>query len=156
MKNTSRIGNRCSDLSKELRYGLENTLKYILSHHSSDEYSKCFFIAGRYVCARCLGIYLGIAAGAAMYYLNIFSRFHFVIISFFPAFMLMDWFMTKIGVTKSSNAIRACTGFMCGQAYTLAFIMFLRDFPNIPVLIVWIAYVAASLAGIAYTRKYFH
>ena len=153
MKFTRKKENSSSSFSKEFRHGLAETSKYLLSHHTPEDYGKCFLVFGRRVCSRCSGIYLGIAFGAIIYFFGIASPYYYALVLFFPSAMLLDWFFTRKGTIKSSNRARAGTGFLCGVAYSLGLILFFSFYPNIQVFLIGLLYGLLALAGLTYSNR---
>ena len=53
--------------AEEFREGVAETRRYLLSHHEPEEFDRCYApsVRGRrvHLCARCCGVYPGIAAG---------------------------------------------------------------------------------------------
>lgn len=120
---------------KELKKGVGETSKYILSHHEKEDYYKCYLlkIKNRHVafCSRCLGIYLGILLGILVLNFQILDKnFSYLIISFFPLFALIDWSISAFTKSKSNNFIRTSSGVFLGIAYAFGFFLFFKTFPN--------------------------
>lgn len=135
---------------KELKKGINETLKYIFSHHLPNEYYKCYLVKIRnrniYICSRCLGIYLGILCGIFIYFLNIFNEFiSYFIISIFPLFTLIDWIISTFNIHKSYNFFRTFFGILLGIAYSFGVILFFREFPNYYVISIGLFYILISL-----------
>jgi len=153
MKSMLSKKNSSSKFSEELRAGLRETSKYILSHHRLEDHWKCFSVLGQPVCSRCLGIYLGIFFGLGIYFFQFLSEFYYLMILFLPLPMLINWFLTTTGKTKSSNLNRAGTGFLCGTAYSLGVIHFFAFFPNIQVVFIGLVYGLLAIGGLIHSRK---
>lgn len=144
----------CSNFFTEFKFGLRETSKYVLSHHLPKDYDRCFVVGKTHLCSRCSGIFAGILFGALLYHFSILNQYYFYFIAFFPVFMLIDWFLTKKQKFKSTNMIRAGTGFLCGQAYYLGVVLFINNFPNIPILVIGVVYAILGLIALVYFDKF--
>lgn len=115
----------------ELKKGILETSKYILSHHKKEDYHKCYLfkIKNRRiaVCARCLGVYVGIIMGAILFSSQIFNKnLYYLSIGIFPMFALVDWSVSTFTKYKSNNFFRMSSGFFLGIAYIFGLILLLR------------------------------
>ncbi|AEH36782.1 DUF2085 domain-containing protein [Halopiger xanaduensis] len=114
----------------ELRAGLAETRRFVLSHHLPSEYDRCYSprIGGRpvHICARCLGVYPGIAAGflAALFLPNDPSV---AIVAFLPLPALFDWALTTFRPARGSNVVRTATGALLGCGYGLGVSLLLLE-----------------------------
>ena len=115
---------------KEIKKGILETRKYVLSHHEPNEYHHCYTIdiSGEPVrlCARCLGIYPGIGVGILVGDLTIPNEIALLLISLLPIFALVDWSVTTFTERRGKNTIRTFTGLLLGIAYGLGIILLLR------------------------------
>ncbi|WP_336328422.1 DUF2085 domain-containing protein [Halovenus sp. HT40] len=104
----------------ELREGLVETRKYLLSHHVPSEYHRCYspVVAGRqlHVCARCLGIYPGIVFGILV---TLLARPPLLLVAVMPLPALLDWSLTTFTDRVGSNPVRTITGLLLGSGYGL-------------------------------------
>ncbi len=104
-----------------LREGLAEARPYLLSHHQPSEYHRCYSptIAGRriHVCARCLGVYLGIVAGLLTPAGAVSAPVALVALAPFPA--LLDWVLTTFTNRAGYNSVRTTTGVLLGWGYGL-------------------------------------
>lgn len=107
----------------ELRVALAESRQYLLSHHEPSEYHRCHTlqIRGRPVqfCARCSGIYPGIAVGLGLFATGLLASIQLVVVALFPLPALIDWSLTSFRPAKGSNAIRTVTGGLLGIGYGL-------------------------------------
>lgn len=139
----------------ELRRGLRETRKFVLSHHPPSEYYRCYSteVAGRqlHVCARCLGIYPGIAAGVLAYRLAPpgFDLVPLVALLPLPAFL--DWAATTFRDARGYNGTRTATGALLGFGYGLGVSLLLFEFET-TVLLIGALY--AVLAGVSLYRAW--
>ncbi|NHN48583.1 DUF2085 domain-containing protein [Halostella sp. JP-L12] len=139
-----------ASLRRELAAGLRRTAPYLLSHHDADERDRCHAlrVRGRTVrlCARCAGIYPGIALGL---WIAGGSRWAapLSLIAVLPAFALVDWAASAFAGADGGNAVRTATGALLGLGYAFGAVRLLRDPPAPGVLAVGVAYalVAATL-----------
>lgn len=151
-KNSSKSSNSFNFSFSEFNNTLKKTSKYIFSHHSPKDYDKCWRIGEFRLCARCMGIYSGIMIGVLIYYLDLLRGYYFSMISIFPMFMFLDWFLTKKKIVMSHNFIRTGTGVLCGIAYFLGLILLLKE-QNLYVLAPGIIYIILGTIGIISNRK---
>lgn len=107
----------------EVRKGLAESQQYLLSHHEPRDYHRCYApqIRGRTVrlCARCSGVYPGIALGLGLFVTSLLGAVHFLLVAFLPLPALVDWTVTHFGTTEGWNAVRTLTGFLLGVGYGL-------------------------------------
>lgn len=132
----------------ELRRGIRETRTYLLSHHLPGEWHRCYTARpfGRRIrlCARCCGIYPGIALGVAAYVLGLSPAADFLLVWLCPAPALLDWALTAFTNRTGSNPIRTVTGASLGYGYGLGVGYVVGGHAG-PTLAVGIAY--ALLAG---------
>ncbi|MBX0295566.1 DUF2085 domain-containing protein [Haloarcula nitratireducens] len=114
---------------RELRRGLAATAPYLLSHHTPDEHYRCHRlpVAGRtvHLCARCSGVYPGIALGVVAFLLGVAPGAWFPVVALGPLPALVDWALTTLTDRRGKNAVRTATGGLLGLAYGLAVPWFL-------------------------------
>lgn len=112
-----------TDLKSELKDGLAETRKYILSHHEPENHHRCYTFRIRdrpiRLCARCSGIYPGIGVGLLMYHSEAVASQHLVLIAVLPAFALADWAIVSFTRLRGLNSVRTATGLLLGVAYGL-------------------------------------
>ena len=96
--------------------------RFLLSHHLPEHEHRCVKIAGRPVCARCLGMYPSLLLGLIL----LFSLDGFgvepmharpmegalLVLLVSPA--LLDWIRGRISPKSGSNVLRLVTGFLLG------------------------------------------
>jgi len=106
----------------ELRKGLAETRQYLLSHHPPSEYDRCYspVVFGRRVrlCARCSGIYPGIAAGVGVG-LATGASAGLLVLSLLPLPALLDWALTASTDRHGRNPVRTASGALLGLGYGL-------------------------------------
>lgn len=136
-----------TDRRRELRRGLSRTRQYLLAHHGPDEYDRCHAlpVGGRTLrlCARCSGVYPGIAAGLALVATGTAPVLWPWLVAVGPAPALLDWAVTTLGSRRGHNAVRTATGALLGVGYGVAVASFLTD-PR-----PWLVAVAAVYGGLA-------
>ena len=105
----------------ELRAGLAKTAPFLLSHHLPAERHRCYapviFGKRRHICARCLGIYPGIAIGVLAHVLFAPVAYDFLLVLVLPLPALVDWTVTTFTARAGSNSVRTTTGLALGFAY---------------------------------------
>lgn len=130
--------------------GLAETREYLLSHHEPADYDRCYAVPfrGRRVrlCARCSGVYPGIAAGlAAAYVAGLGGSLLLLVAAVSPAFALVDWARTAFTHATGSNRTRTATGALLGFGYGAAVVGFLTSFD---LRLVGVAVVYGGLAAV--------
>lgn len=136
----------------ELRAGVAETRRYLLSHHPPSEYHRCYSpsVGGRriHVCARCLGVYPGIVVGilTAMFLLN---DVPLALVALLPLPALCDWGLTTFRSARGYNAVRTITGASLGYGYGFGLVLLLID-GRLRVLAIGVGY--AVLAGALLAR----
>ena len=132
----------------ELKKGLAETRQYLLSHHPPSEYDRCYspVVFGRRVrlCARCSGIYPGIATGVGVG-LATGARAGLLVLFLLPLPALLDWALTAFTDRPGRNVVRTASGALLGLGYGLGLYRLL-GLGEIAVLAVGVAYVL--LAGL--------
>lgn len=110
----------------ELRRGLTETRRYLLSHHVPAEYHRCYAptLFGRrvHVCARCSGIYPGIVLGILATFLAPAILTGLALIAVLPLPALVEWTITSMTDRRGFNAARTATGGALGYAYGLGLV----------------------------------
>lgn len=111
---------------REFGAGLAATRKYLLSHHPVHERHRCYAptIFGRQVhlCARCTGIYPGIALGLLGGLIEPTALPDLLLIAVLPLGALLDWAATAFTPRRGSNLVRTTTGVLLGVAYGLGLV----------------------------------
>lgn len=134
----------------ELRSGLAETRQYILSHHPPSQYDRCYApVVGSgtvHICARCAGIYPGIAAGLLAFALAPAATKGMLLVAVLPIPALVDWVVTTLLERRGYNVVRTVTGAALGYGYGLG-LGHLFVGGDIRVVLVGAAY--ALLAGVA-------
>ncbi|RDE14118.1 MAG: hypothetical protein C4K48_07310 [Candidatus Thorarchaeota archaeon] len=133
-------------------------LRMILSHHPPSLYGHCLRISVRghslYLCGRCTGIYGGLALGLLMLFLfdiALAPSWLWFLISVAIGFStVVDWMSQRLTPRKTTNTIRAVTGFCSGIG--LAIIFYLG---NVLYMLVALAVMSVSigLVGLIENRR---
>lgn len=130
----------------ELRAGLARTWPYLLSHHRPSDRYRCYApeLLGRrvHLCARCAGIYPGIAlALVTAVYTGGVGQPSIVLLAPLPA--LLDWTVTTFTDRRGMNGIRSVTGLLLGYGYGIGLyqLVVLGD--------LWIVLVGVGYASVA-------
>jgi uncharacterized membrane protein len=120
-----------TDRRRELRRGLARTRRYLLAHHPPAEFDRCHALAVGdrrvHVCARCSGVYPGIAVGATLALAGMLPALWPWLVAVGPAPALVDWAATTLGERVGTNGVRTVTGALLGLAYGVAAVQFLTD-----------------------------
>jgi len=107
----------------EMRTALAETRRYLLSHHEPSDYHRChrLDIGGRpvHLCARCSGVYPGIAVGVGLFLTEVLASLQLVLVALLPLPALVDWSVTHFRPPEGSNAVRTATGGLLGVGYGL-------------------------------------
>ena len=136
----------------ELRRAWRRTRPYLLSHHEPDEWDRCYAptVSGRqfHVCARCAGIYPGIAIGVIAGLLGRTDA-DLGIITLTPLPALVDWLATTDTDRRGHNAVRTITGGLLGYGYGrgLARLVHSRDMRVIAIGASYATLAATLLSG---------
>ena len=131
--------------------GLSETRPYLLSHHEPADYDRCYAVPvrGRRVrlCARCTGIYPGVALGVAFAFLAApAASTALVVAAVLPVFALVDWARTAFTGASGSNPVRTATGALLGAGYGVGVVAFLTSLdPRLLAVAVAYGGVAAGL-----------
>lgn len=144
------------DRRRELRRGLAATLPYLLSHHTPAERHRChrLSVGGRtlHLCARCSGIYPGIALGVGVFLLGVGRGAWLPVVAFGPLPALVDWAVTTVTERRGTNAVRTATGGLLGVAYGLALPWVLTTWRP-ALLAIAVGYGALAAAGLWLTSE---
>lgn len=127
----------------ELKRGLSETRRYLLSHHEPGEWYRCYRIRvfGRTVrlCARCSGIYPGILVGLLASLGGLLPVPSLTMLAVLPAPALVDWVLTTFTDRRGYNAVRTATGALLGYAYGSG-LGFLLSGVLVPLLVIGACY----------------
>jgi uncharacterized membrane protein len=127
---TSDGGDGVSTLA-EMRTALAETRRYLLSHHEPQNYHRChrLEVRGRpvHLCARCSGVYPGIAVGIGLFFADVLTPVQLVLVACLPLPALLDWCLTHFRPPDGSNAVRTVTGGLLGVGYGLGLGLLLVD-----------------------------
>ncbi len=146
-----------SGVLSEVKVALRRTSPYLLSHHPESAHHKCYAFSwqGRMVrvCARCLGIYPGIALGLLLPAAISFPPAAAVAaVAVLPAFALIDWARSAFTARKGTNAVRTLTGLLLGIAYGIG-ITFLMSPARWSALAVGAGYIVVAGALLLIIRR---
>jgi uncharacterized membrane protein len=141
----------------EIKAGLRETRRYLLSHHEPSEWYRCYAptVFGRrlHVCARCAGIYPGIAAALAAYAVGPAWVVHIAFVALFPAPALVDWLLTALTERRGYNPVRTATGALLGYGYGLGLaLFFLGGDLRVPIIGVFYGALAGALLAVERAR----
>lgn len=132
-----------------IRAALSETRGYLLSHHGPDEHYRCYapVVLGRPVrlCARCLGIYPGIASGVLAALLGPPALDGLAVVAVLPFPALLDWAATTFTDRRGYNSVRTASGVLLGYAYGVGLVALLGD-GDVRILAVGAVY--AAVAGV--------
>lgn len=120
----------------------------LLSHHPPSMYGHCLRVSfmGRslYLCGRCSGIYGGLGAGLLillLFQIQLNPEWFWFFVAVALGFTtVIDWMSQRLTPRKTTNFVRASTGFMSGLA--LAIIFYLG---NLIYMLVALAVMSASI-----------
>jgi uncharacterized membrane protein len=150
-----------SSRRQELRRGLAATAPYLLSHHTAEERDRChrLTVGDRtvFLCARCSGIYPGIALGLSAFTLGIGRAVWLPVVALGPLPALIDWAVTSgvlpcVEDRRGTNRRRTATGAPLGAAYGLAAPWFVTT-RNPVLLAVAVAYAVMAALGLWQTTQ---
>lgn len=106
---------------REVRAALAATRPFLLSHHEPADWDRCYAptLRGRRVrlCARCLGVYPGIAVGLFATAAALPLLTGAIAVTALPLPALLDWTTTTFTPRRGSNSVRTVTGAALGYAY---------------------------------------
>ncbi len=142
------------DRTSDFREGIH----MLLSHHPPSLYGHCLRVSllGRsvYLCGRCSGIYGGLVGGLIILFIFQIQLnpewFWFFVAVALGFTTVIDWMSQRLTPRKTTNFVRASTGFMSGLA--LAIIFYLA---NLAYMLVALAVMSSSigLVGLIENRR---
>lgn len=142
------------DRTSDFREGVH----MLLSHHHPSMYGHCLRVSflGRsvYLCGRCSGIYGGLGGGLIILFIFQIPLnpewFWFFVAVALGFTTVIDWMSQRLTPRKTTNFVRASTGFMSGLA--LAIIFYLA---NLAYMLVALAVMSSSigLVGLIENRR---
>lgn len=103
----------------------------LLSHHPPSLYGHCLRVSFRgrslYFCGRCTGIYGGLGLGMLlifMFQLDLTPKWFWFFLSLVLGFTtVVDWMSQRLTPRKTTNHIRAITGFCSGFGLAVIFLL---------------------------------
>ena len=135
--------------------GLSASREYLLSHHPRSERHRCYApeLLGRrvHLCARCSGVYPGIALGVVAASLGPSFLASLTLVTFLPMFALLDWAFSAFTSRRGSNLRRTGTGAGLGYAYGVGLVMLFVE-GHLAVLAVGVAYGTAAFGLLSLER----
>lgn len=144
-------------LKHEIISGLNETSKYLISHHKCNEYYKCLELnySGKkhYICSRCLGIYTGIISNFLYYSFISVNHLSYITIAILPIVALIDWSITAFGIHKSNNISRTLSGFLLGIAYFNGSLLLFQNITDHIILAIGAFYASASMLLLYLKRR---
>ena len=110
---------------------VKDGIHMLLSHHPPSMYGHCLRVSIRgrsvYFCARCTGIYAGLLLGIVGFALLGISLqpswLWFLIAVAFGFTTVIDWMSQRLTPRKTTNLVRASTGFFSGLALAIVFLL---------------------------------
>ncbi len=99
---------------------LRATGPFLLSHHLPADYHRCYTVSKRRgirLCARCTGIYPGIAIGFGLFAFSLVPGPRLAWIALLPLPALVEWTAITATDRRGSNPLRTLTGGMLGVGY---------------------------------------
>jgi uncharacterized membrane protein len=142
----------------EVRSGLTETRQYLLSHHEPEEWNRCYAVGipGRKrplrLCARCSGIYPGIALGVALVAVGALPVVP-LLVAVLPAFALLDWTRSQFTARQGHNAVRTVTGLALGFGYGMGLLGVLRGDARVAIILVGAGYASLAAMGLWAERR---
>ena len=137
---------------------IKQGLHMMISHHPPSLYGHCLRISIRghsiYFCGRCTGIYGGLGIGLLVFFLfriSLTPTWLWFLISVILGFStVVDWMSQRLTPRKTTNNIRALTGFCSG--FGLAIVFYLGDLAYMLVALA-IMSVSVGLVGLIENRR---
>lgn len=135
---------------------LRETLHMMLSHHPPSLFGHCLRVSFRgrsvYLCSRCTGMYTGLGLGVVFLFLIGFQRepswLWFFLALAIGFSTVVDWISQRLTPRKTTNMIRAATGFLSGVS--LAMILYLG---NLVYMVVALAVMGSTIGGVGYIEN---
>jgi uncharacterized membrane protein len=138
-------------LRNGLKTGLVATAPYVLSHHREGDH-RCYVLSVRgrrlRLCARCSGVYPGIALGVFAWATSALAPLEFLVVATLPAVGLGHWTYVAATDDPGDNRVRTLSGLCIGVGYGLAVPWFLTTF-DLRLVAVGVAYALAAAVALA-------
>ncbi|MFW9966554.1 MAG: DUF2085 domain-containing protein [Candidatus Thorarchaeota archaeon] len=136
--------------------GILETLSMLLSHHPPSQYGHCLRVSFRghsvYFCGRCSGIYSGLGLGLISLFISSVALepdWLWFMISLAIGFAtVVDWVSQRLTPRKTTNFVRAITGFLSG--FCLAIIFFLG---NLWYMLVALVIMGVTVGGVGFIEN---
>ena len=108
-----------------------------------------------YVCARCLGLYIGLITFLIVFFSNVFFDYISIVLAayIFPIPAFLDWSLHKFKKSQGTNVSRIITGFMVGITYAALIYLFVRNPFDYNFWIVIVAYAALLIILLKLLKK---
>ena len=131
---------------------------FFLSHHHPDALHRCYRIGSVWLCARCVGLYVGMFVTFAIQVTLAMPLFFaldptFAVLLTLPS--LVDWAIGQFWPRASSNLVRSTTGALLGVALgRTLFVHFHTPFPiALKLQMILVTAMALAVILISYTRR---
>ena len=119
------------DLEWNNRNDWKDGIHMLLSHHPPSLYGHCLRVSFRgrsiYFCGRCTGIYSGLGLGIILlliFHVSLTPEWFWFIFAVLLGFTtVVDWVSQRLTPRKTTNHIRAITGFGSGFGLAIIFLM---------------------------------
>lgn len=137
---------------------IKEGIHMLLSHHPPSLYGHCLRVSFRgrslYLCGRCTGIYGGLGLGVillVLFQIDLNPEWFWFLFSVILGFTtVVDWVSQRLTPRKTTNHIRAVTGFCSGFGLAIIFLM-----GNLFYMLVALAIMAGSvgIVGLIENRR---
>ena len=128
------------------------SLDILLSHHTPDEYYKCFKLKiGKQearICTRCFGFFSSVffALGVFLTLKPQINTVFYLAACVFFILAYSDWILTKIGLTRSNNRNRFISGISLGLGGAALVYLVLNNFTNMVPYSIGLAFILLAVA----------
>jgi len=138
----------------EVLDGLRAIRPYVLSHHEPHDWHRCYTVeiprtdSPWRLCARCSGIYPGIALGVFLSSRGLFPV-SIPVIALLPAFAIGERLLERGTDYEGSNPLRTATGLLLGTGYGMGILAVTDPQTRLGALVVGVAYAGVAVAILA-------